>query len=516
MNKKKAAVLLGTLAVLAAAGGACYYYWDEIVERVPFLDFSKSNDKVYVEKVGRIMNQYYGVPNRYNGVVEAQDTYDVNVDTNNTIQEVLVSVGDMVEEGQTLVLYDTKEIELQQRQAELEYEGIQNEMNNYRRQIATLKAERDKVEESEKFSYTTEIQSLENNIEQGQFDLESKQLEIDKFKEQIETSSVVSKVSGVVRQINETGYDDNGNAVAFMKIQKAGGYRVKGSIDEQNVWTLAEGQSLVVRSRVDPEQKWSGTISKIDTDNTMSADDNAYASDSGESATKYPFYVELESEEGLLLGQHVYMELDEGQTEEKEGLWLYSYYIVFEEDEAADEAVDLSATENIEVPVTESLESLDPGLFDTELAEPVQSKAYVWAANEKNRLEKRYIELGQYDAELDEYEILSGLTEEDYIAWPIDGLYEGIVTVTNADEVDYTSPLYNPDGTEGSEFSEDYDMNGFEGESVYDFGGDSLPSEMPFYDESDIIPEDSFEDDPDDGDDGAEPILDIDSMEDET
>ena len=54
--------------------------------------------------------------------------------------------------------------------------------------------------------------------------------------------------------------------------------------------------------------------------------------------------------------------------------------------------------------------------------------------------------LGAYDADLDEYEILSGLTEDDLIAWPMEGLYEGIITVTDMDEVDYSSGLYNQDG----------------------------------------------------------------------
>ena len=42
--------------------------------------------------------------------------------------------------------------------------------------------------------------------------------------------------------------------------------------------------------------------------------------------------------------------------------------------------------------------------------------------------------MGEYDAELDQYQILSGLTEEDYIAWPMEGLYEGVTTVTNIEE----------------------------------------------------------------------------------
>lgn len=497
MKKKKVAVFVGVVVLLAAIGGAGYYYRDQIMEMVPFLNFARSDDRVYVEKVGKIMNQFYGVANRYNGVVEAQDTYDVNVDTERTIKEVLVSVGDTVEVGQQLVIYDTQEIEMQKRQAELELQSMQNEIATYRKQIEVLKKERDTVAEADKFSYTTEIQSLENSIEQSNFDLESKQLEIDKYQEQITDSMVVSKNSGIVRTINESGFDDNGNSVAFMTVQQAGGYRIKGSISEQNVWNVEEGQTVIIHSRVNADVTWDGVITKIDRESTMSGNNNGnmgYDSYEGaESATKYPFYVEVQSQNDLMLGQHVYMELDEGQQEEKEGLWLYSYYIVFEDDEAAENVFDdydtTEMTEMLELP--EMTESIDTDSTETV---PVR-KAYVWAANEKNRIEKRYVTLGQYDAELDEYEILDGLTEEDYIAWPMEGLYEGVITVTNEEDVDYSSPLYNSGEDTETDFEEDgvdldniddYDsmdetnLDGFNSRDMLE-----LENDDGFYDEND-------------------------------
>lgn len=39
------------------------------------------------------MNTYTGNNNRYNGVVESQDSYEVNVDSSRTIKEILVKVG---------------------------------------------------------------------------------------------------------------------------------------------------------------------------------------------------------------------------------------------------------------------------------------------------------------------------------------------------------------------------------------------------------------------------------------
>ena len=79
--------------------------------------------------------------------------------------------------------------------------------------------------------------------------MESKKLEISKEQKQVSSSSVVSKVAGVVKEINEKGVDSNGNSAPFMTILQTGEYRIKGSIDEQNVWMLSEGQEVVIRSR---------------------------------------------------------------------------------------------------------------------------------------------------------------------------------------------------------------------------------------------------------------------------
>jgi len=94
------------------------------------------------------------------------------------------------------------------------------------------------------------------------------------------------------------------------------------------------------------------------------------SSDDQTTSTSYPFYVELDSSDGLMLGQHVYIERDIGQDEQKDGLWISDYYIV-----------------------------------DADTNEP-----YVWAANDKKKLEKRYVTLGKHDDDLEEYEIVDGLT----------------------------------------------------------------------------------------------------------
>ena len=157
-----------------------------------------------------------------------------------------------------------------------------------------------------------------------------------------------------------------------MTIVATGDYRVKGTIDEQSFLNsgLAEGQAVIVRSRVDESKTWQGTISNVDTENTQTDNSNSGMYDDGSSeqkASKYNFYVQLTGTGDMLLGQHVYVEPDFGQTEVKDGIWIDESYVVKDGDDA-----------------------------------------YVWTLNKKDKLEKTKVELVDYDENLMMYEIKSG------------------------------------------------------------------------------------------------------------
>lgn len=430
MSKKKIGIIIGVAAavVIIAVAAICIWLFGG-------KGGGNSSDKVYVEQISTIMKQMSVAGNRFSGIVEPQETLEINKDSERTVKEVLVSVGDAVEEGTVLFSYDTEEVQMKIDQTKLEIESVNNEISGYNNQIADLQREKAAAPAESQFEYTTQIQTLQTSIRQCEYNKQSKQAEIERLQKSIDNSEVKSTMAGVVKSINETGMDSYGNAAAYMTILATGEYRVKGIIDETAMGTIMEGSPVILHSRVDESQTWTGTVMKVDTENTVSNNNNYYdGSDEMSSASSYPFYVTLDSTEGLMLGQHLYIEPDFGQTEvvEKEGLWLYSYYIVQDDG--------------------------DP---------------YVWAADGRNRLEKRKVELGEYDENMDEYEILSGIEAEDYIAFPMPGMYEGVTAVTDYEEVDYSSPLYNQeDGMDDMGGMDDMDiyddMDGLDDMDVYD------------------------------------------------
>ena len=423
MSKKKIGIIVGVIVAVLILGGVGIYFLSGATAS------GDSENRVYVEQVSSIINVNAGMQSRYNGVVESQASHEVNVDSSRKIAKIHVEVGDEVTVGQKLVTYDTSDLQLQIDQAKLEVESINNDINSDVTQINMLAQQAAALPAEDQISYQSQIQNYYNAISQKQFDLQSKQLEIAKYQEQIKKSYVNSEFAGTVKEINEKGIDANGNSAAFMTILQSGQYRVKGSIDEQNIWMLSEGQPVLLRSRVDEAITWTGSIEKIDTENPQQSNNNYYGNGEAVMASKYPFYIVLDSADGLILGQHVYIELDQGQEEEKSGIWLSSSYLVMEEE-----------------------------------------KAYVWASNSRERLEKREVELGEYDEMMDQYQVVSGLAEEDYICWPMEGLYEGVATVTNMEEQVWNPEIEDDAMMDEGMMDEYYDMGTEFADEYYDMG----------------------------------------------
>ena len=67
----------------------------------------------YVETVANLtgQNASLGMINRFAGVVEPQGTWSVNKNADAEVEEIYVSEGDEVEEGQALFIYSTTKYE---------------------------------------------------------------------------------------------------------------------------------------------------------------------------------------------------------------------------------------------------------------------------------------------------------------------------------------------------------------------------------------------------------------------
>ncbi|MBQ3285727.1 MAG: HlyD family efflux transporter periplasmic adaptor subunit [Ruminococcus sp.] len=246
--------------------------------------------------------------NYYGGVIEPQQTADVNKDPERTVSDVYVKVGDTVKKGDKLFEYDSNETASKLSKAKIEYESIKNDIAECETRISQLSRQRSEADADQQASYTEQISEQQSSKSQYELNLRIKQVEIDDLQDSLDNSVVTAPISGIIKQINNGSDNTSG---AYMTILMNGSYRVKCLVDETNVRSISDGMKVVVHSRVEKDKTWDGTVSKVDSSNPADKSGNNGGMDTGNSdnsATNYYFYVNLDSSDELLLGEHVYVE----------------------------------------------------------------------------------------------------------------------------------------------------------------------------------------------------------------
>ena len=232
-----------------------------------------------------------------------------------------------------------------------------------------------------------------------------KQTEMTKLKNSIEHATVTATKSGTIKTVRTKEQMQADNTDVMLTILADGDFRVKGIANEQNIQTIYQEEPVVLKSRID-DSTWTGTISEINMEAENKQNNSmGYYSDEASTSSSYAFYIKLDTSDGLMLGQHVLITPAEGSTIEKSGIWLYADYVV-----------------------------------DADTDQP-----YVWIAGKKDKLEKRYVTLGEQDAAMGDVEIADGLSGDEYLAYPAEDYQEGMRTTTSYEEYEKEQSDSNSD-----------------------------------------------------------------------
>lgn len=464
---KKAIVTIVILGGLAAAGYGCYRagYIDKwfpglLKKVIPGYEAVQTSgrvssddaDAVFVDSVSVIadLGSGNGMIPRFAGVIEPQETKEYKLDGDRKVKQCYVKEGDDITKGQKLFVYDTSTDEDKLEQTQIDLERLENTASTSEAKKEELKKQLEKANTPEK---KLAVLTQENQIKQNELEIKSKKKSIEQLKSKIANATVCADLDGVVKSINDKSSSDSGSdsmtsdsgSSAYITILKTGTYRVKAQANEQNIGQIYQGESILVFSRVDDSVVWNGTISKIKTDQgTEGTQSGTYSDDSSSSSgsSNYPFYVDLDSSDGLMLGQHVYLEENLGQDQKKSGIWLDDYYLLEE-----------------------------------------NGKTYVWTASDKNKLVKKEVGTGDKDEELGKTQIKSGLTAGDYICEPNEKLEEGLPVIYN-----------DASGQSQTESPYQYDAGITDTSGAYQMDGTEWQSEAWNETETEIYDEDGYVD----------------------
>ena len=356
--------------------------------------------QVFVQKVSDLSQMGGLAPSdKFSGIVVSESVTEIQRDSDKVVENLYVREGDDVTEGQKLFSYDTEQLQLTLEKQKLELEQLTSSIENYGLQIAQLEKDRDRAYSADKLKYTLQIQTNQIDLKEAELKLKTKQSEIQKSEHLLANALVTSPVTGRITSISEEGTDQYGNPKAYISIQQTGSYRVKGQINEMQRGAIMEGDRVRMESRLNPEEVWMGTVTLVDYENPIQGNNSGYIISSGSdemsASSRYPFYVELDSMEGLILGQHLYLSMAGEEPVSLEGVTLSGAFVCYDED----------------------------------------GSCFVWADDGQGKLEKRGVELGNYDPVADAYEILSGLSDSDYVAFPDEEVcLQGAPTIRQSQE----------------------------------------------------------------------------------
>ena len=323
------------------------------------------------------------------GSVTAQNEQYIYYDASKgDLDEVLVSVGDQVSEGQALVKYSSTE-------AQAAYDAASravakadrhiNELNESRNTAAAtpslpqagLEGATGQAPAQSSGSATAAIDSQISDARDVRADAEA---QLEKAQAQLNAATVLSNVEGTVVEVNRNiSKSPTGNSQVLVHIVSNDNLQVKGELSEYNLANLSVGQEVTFTSKVYPDKTWNGKISYISNypKNNSEASSSLAGSNTG---SKYPYTVDVTSEIGDL----------------KQGFTV---------------SVEVKSTSKaLIVPISSVVMEED--------------KNYVWILDENQKAKKVEVGLGNADAE--NQEITSGLTDgAKVISNPTASLQEG-------------------------------------------------------------------------------------------
>ena len=342
--------------------------------------------KIVVAKEGTVASTVL-----LSGSVTAQNEQYVYFDASKgDLDQVLVSVGDKVSEGQALVKYSSTE-------AQAAYDAASRAVAKADRHINELYQARNNAaatpilpqvgeEGSADLAQTqgqspgSSLSSIDSQISDARDTRADAVAQLEKAQAQLDATTVLSTVEGTVVEVNRNvSKSPTGSSQVLVHIVSNDNLQVKGELSEYNLANLSVGQEVTFTSKVYPDKTWTGKITYISNypKNNSEASSGLSGSNSG---AKYPYTIEVTSEIGdLKQGFTVSVEV----KNKSKALIVPITSVIFEED-----------------------------------------KSYVWILDEYQRAKKVEVGLGNADAE--NQEIISGLTDgAKVISNPTTSLEEG-------------------------------------------------------------------------------------------
>ncbi|AHD07712.1 efflux RND transporter periplasmic adaptor subunit [Paenibacillus larvae] len=244
-----------------------------------------------------------------------------------TVKEIFVKGGQEVKKGAPLFRYDTEEINLQIKQAELDQKIISINYGKNKKKLDALKKEMKTAINNSAGKEVLEpleaqVSELEMQLKTTELEKEKGSLRMDELKRKMGQFTVHSRFDGVVQNLNTSqgsSQEIGGSAKPFLQMVSKEPLQVQGTLTELQKSQIREGQIFIATAKTAPEKTWTGKIIEV-SDNPISEEmgTGLTSPETGkQTMSSYTYKAALDTQNDLSPGFHVSLQV---QLETKKGL----------------------------------------------------------------------------------------------------------------------------------------------------------------------------------------------------
>ncbi|WP_374148432.1 efflux RND transporter periplasmic adaptor subunit [Priestia megaterium] len=215
------------------------------------------------------------------------------------VERFHVTEGSRVQQGTSLVTYESDTLDLEQEQNNLEKKSSQLQIDSVSKQLSNLNKKQKELEkemskQEARDQIDTERTQLNLDLETAKIDLERNKLEAKSIAKKERNLDVASDINGTVLEVDKEAVNNTSDVQKpLIHIGNTDEYLATGVLSEYDALKIKTGQAVKITSDVLPDKEWAGSVKQID----YLPQQQASAEAGNDGANQYPVEVKVDDQD---------------------------------------------------------------------------------------------------------------------------------------------------------------------------------------------------------------------------
>lgn len=215
------------------------------------------------------------------------------------VERFHVTEGSRVQQGTSLVTYESDALDLEQEQNNLEKKSSQLQIDSVSKHLSNLNKKQKELEkemskQEARDQIDTERTQLNLDLETAKIDLERNKLEAKSIAKKERNLDVASDINGTVLEVDKEAVNNTSDVQKpLIHIGNTDEYLATGVLSEYDALKIKTGQAVKITSDVLPDKEWAGSVKQID----YLPQQQASAEAGNDAANQYPIEVKVDDQD---------------------------------------------------------------------------------------------------------------------------------------------------------------------------------------------------------------------------